>query len=353
MRIGSFDILSSSTGALSLESAGWEGGRLLPGTGYDKILYHITDHLGSVRVVKDGTGAVRQRFDYYPFGSVSGSWSSSTNPSQPTLRYRFSGKEIAGQSIDASLVASALVGTPAAAAGTPYLDFGARLYDPRSAAWLSQDPMAEKYYAYSPYSYCAGNPVSFVDPKGKRRWPVNETYNNFTRRHENNFGAPRGLTRTHGGLDINFSGGGDTDLGAPIYATHDGIVTRIVSIESGDRDAGGNRVQITSEDGTISTYYMHLNSIEEEITIGAVITEGQRIGAMGGSESGRTDAYSSHLHYELRINGELVNPIDNGDLIDPQLLIAPSVDGGILESAIITEEAPILPVFENLLQLIL
>jgi murein DD-endopeptidase MepM/ murein hydrolase activator NlpD len=98
---------------------------------------------------------------------------------------------------------------------------------------------------------------------------------------------------------------------------------------------------------------MHLNSIEEEITIGAVITEGQRIGAMGGSGSGRTDAYSSHLHYELRINGELVNPIDNGDLIDPQLLIAPSVDGGILESAIITEEAPILPVFENLLQLIL
>ena len=353
VRIGNFDILSSSSGALTLESATWEGGRLLPGTGNDKILYHITDHLGSVRVVKDGTGAVLQRFDYYPFGSVSGSWSSSTDPSQPTLRYRFSGKEIAGQNVDASLVASALAGTPAAAAGTPYLDFGARLYDPRSASWLSQDPMAEKYYAYSPYSYCAGNPVSFVDPKGKRRWPVNETYNNFTRRHENNFGAPRGLTRTHGGLDINFSGGGDTDLGAPIYATHDGIVTRIVSIESGDRDAGGNRVQITSEDGTISTYYMHLNSIEEEITIGAVITEGQRIGAMGGSGSGRTDAYSSHLHYELRINGELVNPIDNGDLIDPQLLIAPSVDGGILESAIITEEAPILPVFENLLQLIL
>ena len=167
VRIGSFDVLSSSTGALSLESAGWEGGRLLPGTGYDKVLYHVTDHLGSVRVVKDGTGAVLQRFDYYPFGSVSGSWASGTNPSQPSLRYRFSGKEIAGQSVDASLVASALAGTPAAAAGTPYLDFGARLYDPRSAAWLSQDPMAEKYYAYSPYSYCAGSPIALVDLHGK------------------------------------------------------------------------------------------------------------------------------------------------------------------------------------------
>ena len=166
VRIGNFDILSSSSGALSLESAGWEGGRLLPGTGYDKILYHITDHLGSVRVVKDGTGAVLQRFDYYPFGSISGSWSSSANPSQPSLRYRFSGKEIAGQIIDASLVASALAGTPAAAAGTPYLDFGARLYDPRSAAWLSQDPLAEKYYHISPYAYCANNPVSMKDEKG-------------------------------------------------------------------------------------------------------------------------------------------------------------------------------------------
>ena len=61
---------------------------------------------------------------------------------------------------------SAPAGTPAAAAGRPYLDFGARLYDPRTAAWLSQDPMAEKYYDFSPYAYCAGNPVNLVDPTG-------------------------------------------------------------------------------------------------------------------------------------------------------------------------------------------
>ena len=157
-----FDILSTSSGALTLESAGWEGGRLLPGTGNDKILYHVTDHLGSVRVVKDGTGAVLQRFDYYPFGSVSGSWSSGTDPSQPSLRYRFGGKEIAGQKAGAS----ALVGTPAAAAGRPYLDFGARLYDPRTAAWLAPDPLSEKYYPISPYAYCAGDPVNLVDPGG-------------------------------------------------------------------------------------------------------------------------------------------------------------------------------------------
>ena len=46
-------------------------------------------------------------------------------------------------------------------------DSGAR-FQANTGAFLSADPMAEKYYGISPYAYCAGNPVNLVDPEGKK-----------------------------------------------------------------------------------------------------------------------------------------------------------------------------------------
>lgn len=34
------------------------------------------------------------------------------------------------------------------------------------AMWLSVDPLFEKYAGMSPYNYCAGNPVKYIDPDG-------------------------------------------------------------------------------------------------------------------------------------------------------------------------------------------
>lgn len=50
--------------------------------------------------------------------------------------------------------------------GLSVYDFDARLYDPSLGRFFSQDPLAEKYYGLSPYSYCAGNPVNLIDPQG-------------------------------------------------------------------------------------------------------------------------------------------------------------------------------------------
>lgn len=51
---------------------------------------------------------------------------------------------------------------------TGYSYFGARYLDNvLSTAWLSVDPMSDKYPSISPYAYCSWNPVKLVDPDGK------------------------------------------------------------------------------------------------------------------------------------------------------------------------------------------
>lgn len=59
---------------------------------------------------------------------------------------------------------------------------------------------------------------------------------------------------------------------------------------------------------------------------------------MGRSGYGDQNAWASHLHYELRINGVIVNPVDeNGNLIDPQLFLNKEkpINGGMLEKIVI------------------
>ena len=53
---------------------------------------------------------------------------------------------------------------------TPYLDFGARQFDPEVATWLAPDPLSTDYPSLSPYVYCAADPVNLVDPEGKEFW---------------------------------------------------------------------------------------------------------------------------------------------------------------------------------------
>ena len=54
--------------------------------------------------------------------------------------------------------------------------FGARYYSSDLSIWLSVDPMSDKYPSFSPYVYCADNPVRLVDPNGEE-WYVNQDGN--------------------------------------------------------------------------------------------------------------------------------------------------------------------------------
>jgi RHS repeat-associated protein len=51
--------------------------------------------------------------------------------------------------------------------------FGSRYYSSDLSIWLSVDPQSNKYPSFSPYVYCANNPIKLVDPNGED-WFENE-----------------------------------------------------------------------------------------------------------------------------------------------------------------------------------
>lgn len=147
---GSLTYRKDSTGVLTLESAPSPTGRITP----DGMRYHITDHLGSVRAVIDGqSGEILESSNYGVYGgrgtAATNAWPTASAPAGETLRDHFTGKEDQAPDFHFGIT-----------------DFGARPYSPSLSRWLTPDPLAEKYYDVSPYSYCAGDPVNLVDPDG-------------------------------------------------------------------------------------------------------------------------------------------------------------------------------------------
>jgi murein DD-endopeptidase MepM/ murein hydrolase activator NlpD len=101
----------------------------------------------------------------------------------------------------------------------------------------------------------------------------------------------------HRGLDIS------ADAGSPVYATADGTV--VLSQREG---AYGNLITIDHGYG-LETRYGHLSKYE--VKAGAKVKRGAMIGRVG--STGR--ATGPHLHYEVRVNGRLLNPLQ---LLFPQ-----------------------------------
>ncbi len=97
--------------------------------------------------------------------------------------------------------------------------------------------------------------------------------------------------RMHKGVDM------AGPVGTPVYATADGVVT------FAGWQNGYGRIIIVRHPFGLETRYPHLNAIRVEV--GQEVARGERVGDMG--NSGRSTG--SHLHYEVRVNGEAVDPM--------------------------------------------
>lgn len=102
----------------------------------------------------------------------------------------------------------------------------------------------------------------------------------------------------HYGEDWNGRSGGDTDIGDPVYAIADGIVTFAYNVRGGwgnvvltrhaYRDPTSGQVKF------IDTLNGHLDRIQ--VKTGQVVKRGQQLGTIG-TNSGM---YPAHLHFEIR-----------------------------------------------------
>ncbi|MDR2413773.1 MAG: M23 family metallopeptidase [Odoribacteraceae bacterium] len=100
------------------------------------------------------------------------------------------------------------------------------------------------------------------------------------------------ISKFHWGIDF----GGP--VGTPIHATGDGV------IETCDMGEGYGRRVIINHGFNYKTLYAHLKKIN--VTKGQKVKRGEVIGELGGT--GRVSG--PHLHYEVRKNGERINPIN-------------------------------------------
>lgn len=111
----------------------------------EPVFYYHSDHLGSASYITEDNGYETQHLVYLPFGE---DWVDlKYNTTQFETPYKFNGKEKDEE--------------------TGYNYYGARYYFDYLSIFLSTDPMSDKYPNLSSYTYCANNPVVFIDPDGR------------------------------------------------------------------------------------------------------------------------------------------------------------------------------------------
>ncbi|UHA75841.1 M23 family metallopeptidase [Paenibacillus sp. 481] len=96
----------------------------------------------------------------------------------------------------------------------------------------------------------------------------------------------------HGGLDV------AGHNGEPIFAAAEGTVTA-----SSRDNQKGNYIFIRHR-GNLETRYLHLS--ESQVKTGSKVRKGQQIGKLG--STGRSTG--PHLHFEIRQNGEPIDPLN-------------------------------------------
>lgn len=103
-----------------------------------------------------------------------------------------------------------------------------------------------------------------------------------------------GYSRMHRGIDF------AAPIGTPVYAAGAGHISAI-----GRNHGYGNYIQI-EHSGGYATAYGHLSRFAAGLQRGSAVKQGEVIGYVGNTGL----STGAHLHYEILVNGQQVNPLD-------------------------------------------
>jgi RHS repeat-associated protein len=111
--------------------------------------HFLTNHLGSVLALTDAAGAITKNYKYEPYGKVTTTGETSTNP------YQYTGREndIAGSGVNP----------------TGLYFYRARYYDASAQRFISEDPIGLDA-GLNLFRYVGANPVTYADPSGHLPW---------------------------------------------------------------------------------------------------------------------------------------------------------------------------------------
>lgn len=104
--------------------------------------------------------------------------------------------------------------------------------------------------------------------------------------------------RIHTGIDIS------AEEGDVVYAAGSGVVSKVYN----DHFLG-QTVEITHAGG-VSTLYSNLSGSDITVKVGDKVKSGDKIGVVGDTSLSEL-ADEAHLHFEVRVDGRAVNPLDH------------------------------------------
>jgi RHS repeat-associated protein len=196
-----------------------------------------------------------------------------------------------------------------------------RNHMPEIGRFFNVDPLSEKYYYNSVYAFSENKVVAHIELEGLESVPAGkgsgsrgaDYYNDKTKVISpvanpvisSEFGgrdAPVANASTnHKGIDIvqaDRSSTSGTDVVSPV----NGSIVSITGKEDGN--GAGNRVSIKGNDGNVHKMFHLQDGFADGLQAGQDIERGTKVGEIGvtGNVSG------PHLHYEVRKDGEALDP---------------------------------------------